>query len=177
MINKLKLFNKTEGLTTINDIQNSFNEASILYQAMMKSYENSKNLRKELLEYEDAKRGEDKNSYQDDGTKGDIFSEDVHMETGQNVKEHETEGTSGCFGCAFSALETLLNFIKDTASIKELNSLYLEEDFISKLYSENLTMFSSTQRHITRSALCKIVSKDTDACLKLLRMIETSVLE
>lgn len=45
------------------------------------------------------------------------------------------------------------------------------------LYTENLGMFSANQRDLTRKALCKIVINDTEACLKLLKMIEFSILQ
>jgi len=38
-------------------------------------------------------------------------------------------------------------------------------------------MFAVNQRDVTRMALVKIVSKDTDASLNLLKMIEHSILQ
>lgn len=161
LLSNLKMLVNAEGTSPINDIQALFNESVILYQSMMKSVENFKSLKKEILEYEEAKRGD--NNEED--------------ERNTSSQDNDTEEFSGCFGCAFNFLNVLLNFINDTASISEFNSLYLQDDFIHKIYSENLSMFSSHQRNVSRMAICKIVSKDTEACLKLMKMIEYSILQ
>jgi hypothetical protein len=82
LLSNLKMLVNAEGVSPINDIQLLFSESVILYQSMMKSVENFKSLKKEILEYEEVKRGDD-----NDDDERNISSQD-----------NEAEEFSGCFG-------------------------------------------------------------------------------
>ena len=60
-------------------------------------------------------------------------------------------------------------------TIHKFSTLYLNKDFMSKLYNENMKMFAASQRNPTRLALCKIVSREKSSSSMLISMIETSI--
>jgi hypothetical protein len=82
LLSNLKMLVNSEGSSPINDIQALFNESVILYQSMMKSVENFKSLKKEILEYDEAKRGD----------------ENEEDERNISSQDNDTEEFSGCFG-------------------------------------------------------------------------------
>ena len=83
--------------------------------------------------------------------------------------------TSSCFGCAFSFLTVLLNFISETAGISHFKPFYLNEGFIMTLFKQNLHMFSSKVRVPASNALCKLIKYSPEHCDMVLKVIETSL--
>jgi hypothetical protein len=51
----------------------------------------------------------------------------------------------------------------------------MDNEFLSKLYKENLKMYAASQRQTTRLALCKIVNGDINSAATLLKMIKSSI--
>lgn len=90
ILSRVKMFNNAEGLCPINDIQSLFSESMILYAGMMKNIDNFKSLRKELLDYEEHKHGDD-----NDDEAHDVFSEDDNMDVDKHLNDQEDEDTSG----------------------------------------------------------------------------------
>lgn len=171
LIGHVKKLNGAEGTNPTADIQSLFGESVSLHHAMMKSLENAKSLRKELLEYEEMRRGDYHDGYNADD---DVFADGTAMDVDSSSREDVGE-ISDCFGCTFSFQSVLLKFINETASIEEFNALYLDDEFLAKLYNENMKMFAANQRSLTKLALCKIINKNKDSTLKLLQIIEGSI--
>ena len=88
----IKLLNSSEISVPISDIQKIFNDSAVLYQDMMKNMENAKSLRKELIEFEEVKRGE----YSSDNQNSfdDIFKEPDEKADEAMSKEYEQEDMS-----------------------------------------------------------------------------------
>lgn len=90
ILSRVKMFNNAEGLCPINDIQSLFSESMILHQGMMKNIDNFKSLRKELLDYEEHKHGDDND---DEGH--DVFEGDDAMDVDKQLDEQDEEDTPG----------------------------------------------------------------------------------
>ena len=92
LIASIKILNSSEVSIPISDIQKIFNDSATLYQDMMKSMENAKSLRKELIEFEEVKRGE--YSADSHNSLDDIFKEPENYSDESVNKEYEQEDMS-----------------------------------------------------------------------------------
>ena len=92
LIASIKILNSSEVSIPISDIQKIFNDSATLYQDMMKSMENAKSLRKELIEFEEVKRGE--YSADSHNLLDDIFKESEDISDEAVNKEYEQEDMS-----------------------------------------------------------------------------------
>lgn len=92
LIASIKILNSSEVSIPISDIQKIFNDSATLYQDMMKSMENAKSLRKELIEFEEVKRGE--YSADSHNSLDDIFKEPENYSDEAVNKEYEQEDMS-----------------------------------------------------------------------------------
>ena len=91
-------------------------------------------------------------------------------------QKDEVKISSGqCFGCAFSFLSVLLDFINQTSSVKEFLPFYLEENFVNTLYTQNLKFFSAKIRGPARNAICKIIYQDAKTCTAILDKVELNL--
>ena len=96
------------------------------------------------------------------------------MEVDEQHVSIQDEGD--CFGCALSFLTVLLEFIDQTASIKEFNQFYKEEKFLLTLFKSNMKMFSGLIRDASRNAICKIILNDQDSFTKILKLVQTKII-
>jgi hypothetical protein len=144
---------------------------------MLKSFNNVKVMRKELIDYI-SRQGEEKEDE-------DVEMQDASVDSSQplNLKKSmskkprgEISEGSSCFGCALNYAMILLNFVEQTSHIKSFVDFYIENNFVDVLYDQSLRMFSSKLRGPARKAICSIVKHDLTGCNSLLSKIESSIL-
>lgn len=118
----------------------------------VKALNKIRHLRKEIIDYQDSKskKDEKEGSYLEELLEGNV--EDMEVDNPSRVTQ-----SSQCFGCSFSYVAVLLNFIQETGEIPEFIRLYQDEEFIHTLFRENMRMFSRSLRDPARKAICKII--------------------